>query len=191
MVGKRYEIRLAGQGGQGLILAGLFLAEAAALYEGKYVVQSQSYAPYARGGASASEVVISDEEIDYPRVVKPNLIVALSQEAYDRHFRDLQKNGILIVDSSTVEHVDTSKAYLFETYMVPITEIARQATGKEMTASMVALGAISGLTGLVSGESIMAAIATRAPKGTVEINKRAVQAGIEVGNKLREGIGRE
>lgn len=191
MVGKRYEIRLAGQGGQGLILAGLFLAEAAALYEGKYVVQSQSYAPYARGGASASEVVISDEEIDYPRVVKPNLIVALSQEAYDRHFRDLQKNGILIVDSSTVEHVDTSKAYLFETYMVPITEIARQATGKEMTASMVALGAIAGLTGLVSGESIMAAIATRAPKGTVEINKRAVQAGIEVGNKLREGIGRE
>ncbi len=191
MVGKRYEIRLAGQGGQGLILAGLLLAEAAALYEGKYVVQSQSYAPYARGGASASEVVISDEEIDYPRVVKPNLIVALSQEAYDRHFRDLQKNGILIVDSSTVEHVDTSKAYLFETYMVPITEIARQATGKEMTASMVALGAISGLTGLVSGESIMAAIATRAPKGTVEINKRAVQAGIEVGNKLREGIGRE
>ncbi len=188
MIDGRYEIRLAGLGGQGLLLAGLLLAEAAAIYEGKYAVQSQSYAPFARGGASSSEVIISDVEIDYPRVQKPNLVVVLSQDAYDAYFRDLQKDGILIVDSTMVEHVDTSKAYFYETYMIPLTEVAKQATGREMTASMVAIGVIAGLTGVVSGESLMSAVAKRAPKGTVDMNKRAVQAGIDVANKLREGV---
>lgn len=185
---KRYEIRLAGLGGQGLLLAGLLLAEAASIYEGKYAVQTQSYAPYARGGASSSEVIISDEEIDYPRVQRPDLVVALSQEAYDAYSRDLKKNGILIVDSSTVEHIDTSSAYFYEAYTIPLTEIAKQATGREMTASMVALGVLAGLTGIVSRDSLMAAVAKRAPRGTVDINKAAVQAGIDVAKKLREGV---
>ncbi|MBI2953177.1 MAG: 2-oxoacid:acceptor oxidoreductase family protein [Chloroflexi bacterium] len=185
---ERYEIRLAGLGGQGLLLAGLLLAEAAAIHEGKHAVQTQSYAPYARGGASASEVIISDKEIDYPRAQRPDIVVVLSQEAYDKYFRDLRNDGMLIVDSSTVEHIDTSKAYFYETYMVPLTEMARQATGREMTASMVALGVIAGLTDIVSQESLMAAITTRAPKGTADINKRAVQAGIDAANKLREGV---
>jgi 2-oxoglutarate ferredoxin oxidoreductase subunit gamma len=184
----RYEIRLAGMGGQGLLLAGLMLAEAAAVFDGKYAVQSQSYAPFARGGASSSEIIIADEDIDYPRVQRPNILVVLSQEAYDVYLRDLQEEGVLIVDSSLVASADSSKAYLYDTYKVPLTEIAKQATGREMAASMVALGVIAGLTDVVSGASLMAAVAKRAPKGTAAINQRAVQAGIDVANELKEGV---
>jgi 2-oxoglutarate ferredoxin oxidoreductase subunit gamma len=92
--GVRYEVRLAGEGGQGLILAGVILAEAAAATEGTYVAQTQSYGPEARGGASRSEVVISDHEIDYPRVVEADLLLAMSQEAYDRFGAEL-KQGLL------------------------------------------------------------------------------------------------
>src|SRR3990170_2577148 len=94
---KRIEVRLAGMGGQGLVLAGLLLAKAAALYDGKNAVQSQSYGAQQRGGPSQSEVVISDGEIDYPRVVSADILVALTQEACDQHYMNLRKGGVLIV----------------------------------------------------------------------------------------------
>src|SRR5512136_3011541 len=98
----RTEIRLAGEGGQGMILAGIILAEAAAIYDGKMAVQTQSYGPEARGGASKSEVVIADGEIDHPEVLSADVVVALSQEAYNKYAVCIKPGGLLIVDDEKV-----------------------------------------------------------------------------------------
>jgi len=116
----RTEIRLGGEGGQGMILAGIILAEAAAIYDGKNVVQSQSYGPEARGGASKAEVIISDEEIDFPEVIQADILIALSQEAYDKHSSDLKTGGLLIIDTENVEAVENDDAV-----KLPITSLAK------------------------------------------------------------------
>ncbi len=100
---ERYEIRLSGSGGQGLILAGKILAEAAAIYEGLNAVQTQSYGPEARGGASKAEVVISDTEIEYPKAIELDLLLSLTQESCMKYSSDLKEGGILIIDSSFVK----------------------------------------------------------------------------------------
>jgi len=176
----RYEIRLAGEGGQGLVLAGVVLAEAAAIYDGKNAAQTQSYGPEARGGASKSEVIISDEEIDYPQVIEADLLLAMSQAACDRYFYDLKKDGILIVDSIHVDRVPTTRAH-----RIPITKMAEEATGKRITASVVALGLIVGLTDIVSRKAIETAVAARAPKGTQGLNLKALHAGLEIAENLK------
>ena len=176
----RYEIRLAGEGGQGLILAGVILAEAAAVYDGRNAAQTQSYGPEARGGASKSEVIISDGEIDYPKVIDADLLLAMSQEACDKYFCDLKKNGILIVDTVNVDRVPLDHAY-----RVPITRIAEEATGSYLRANMVALGLIVGLTGVVSKEAIEAAVAARVPPGTQELNLQALRVGLEEADRLK------
>lgn len=181
---ERFEIRLAGEGGQGMILAGLILAEAAAVYAGKNAVQSQSYGPEARGGASKSEVIISDGEIDYPEVMEADVLVAMGQEACDKYFYDLKKDGLLIVDSDHVGRVPTSKAI-----RVPITRLATETTGKPITANVVALGLLVGLTGIVPQAAIEKAVLARAPKGTEEMNRLALLAGLNEAAKIK-GIGR-
>lgn len=177
---ERYEIRLAGEGGQGLILAGVILAEAAAVYDGKNAVQTQSYGPEARGGASKAEVVISDGDIDYPKVIAADLLLCMSQEACNKYVYGMKKDGILIVDSVHVDRVPTSRAYA-----IPITKIAEEATGRRITANIVALGLIVGLTGVVSRKAIEAAVRARAPKGTEALNLKALQAGLDEADKIR------
>ena len=176
----RYELQLAGEGGQGLILAGIILAEAAAIYEGRNAAQTQSYGPEARGGASKSEVVISDEEIDYPKVVEADLLLAMNQEACDKYYYQLKKDGMLVVDSINVERVPSTRAH-----RIPITRIAEEATGKRITANVVALGVIVGLTGVVSRVAIEKAVTARAPKGTEELNLKALHAGMEAAEGLK------
>jgi len=178
----RFEIRLAGEGGQGLILAGLILAEAAAVYDGKNAVQTQSYGPEARGGASKSEVVISSGPIDYPKVIQADLLLCMGQQACDKYVYDLKKDGILIVDSIYVDRAPTSRAV-----RVPITRIAEEATGRRITANIVSLGLIVGLTGVVSRTAIESAVKARAPKGTEALNLKALQAGFEQADALRAG----
>lgn len=179
-MGKRYEIRLAGAGGQGMILAGLILAEAAAIHDGKNASQSQSYGAEARGGASRSEVIISDDEIVYPKVTSADLLLCMSQEACDRYFHELKEDGALIVDSVNVERVPTGRVY-----QVPITQIAEEVTGRRITANIVALGLVVGLTGVVSREAIEAAVSARAPRGTEEMNLKALGAGLEKAEELK------
>jgi len=174
----RYEVLLAGRGGQGLILAGVILAEAAATYDGKNVAQTQSYGPAARGGACKAEVVISDEEIDYPKVTEADLLLVMSQEACDKYCQNLAGGGVLIVDSILVDQVSIAHAY-----RVPITKIAEEATGRCLTANIVALGLIVGLTGVVSREAIESAVAARAPKGTQELNLKALHAGLQLAER--------
>lgn len=171
---ERFEIRLAGEGGQGLILAGVILAEAAAIYDGKNAVQTQSYGPEARGGASKSEVVISDGTIDYPKVIEADLLLCMSQQACDQYAGSLKKKGTLIVDSVHVDRVPSGLVF-----RVPITGIAEEATGRRITANIVSLGLIVGLTGVVSREAIEAAVEARAPKGTAQLNLKALRAGLE------------
>jgi 2-oxoglutarate ferredoxin oxidoreductase subunit gamma len=175
----RFEIRLAGAGGQGLILAGIILAEAA-IYDGKNVTQTQSYGPEARGGASRSEVIVADGDIDYPKVTQADLLLCMNQESCDRYFYDIKKGGILIVDADQVDHVPTSKAH-----KVDLTGLSREVTGRAIMANVVALGLIVGLTGIVSCQAIKAAVAARAPRGTSELNLKALEAGLEEANRLK------
>ena len=160
----RVEVRLAGEGGQGLILAGVILAEAAAVHDGLNATQTQSYGPEARGGASKSEVVISSEEIDYPKVIEADYLLAMSQEACDRYVGNLKRDGTLIVDTVHVRRLPLGRAAV----QAPISQLAEEA-----------LGVLVGLTGLVSRRALEAAVQARAPKGTEELNAKALAAGFE------------
>jgi 2-oxoglutarate ferredoxin oxidoreductase subunit gamma len=168
----RTEIRLAGEGGQGMILAGIILAEAAAIYDGKNAIQTQDYGPEARGGASKAEVIIGEGELDYPKVISADVLVAMSQEACDKYASALKKNGLLIVDEEKVGRVPTTRAI-----KAPITKLALETTGRTITANVVALGVLVGLTQIVSREAIEKAVIARAPKGTEDMNRAALLAG--------------
>ena len=168
----RTEIRLAGEGGQGMILAGIILAEAAAIYDGKNAIQTQDYGPEARGGASKAEVIIGEGELDYPKVISADVLVVMSQEACDKYASALKKNGLLIVDEEKVGRVPTTRAI-----KAPITKRALEITGRTITANVVALGVLVGLTQIVSREAIEKAVLARAPQGTEDMNRAALLAG--------------
>ncbi len=170
----RYEIRLSGSGGQGMILAGVILAEAAALWDDKNAVQSQSYGPEARGGASRSEVIISDGDIDYPKAISIDLLLALTQEACSRYVADLKNGGFLVVDSDMVTQVPEGN---YRVFRLPILSTATEELGRAQVANIVSLGAIVQLTGIVSKEAILNAVISRVPRGTEEVNRKALEAG--------------
>lgn len=170
----RYEVRLSGAGGQGLILAGVILAEAAAIYDGKNALQSQSYGPEARGGASKSEVIISDEEIDYPKATQLDALLALTQEACNKYYADLKEDGFLLIDSDFVTEIPPGR---FKVYRIPIFTIASKELGKSMAANIVALGALVELSQVVSYQALEEAVLARVPKGTEELNRKALHLG--------------
>lgn len=176
----RYEVRLAGEGGQGMILAGVILAEAAAVYDGLNAVQTQSYGPEARGGASRSEVIIAKGDVDYPKVMAADLLLCMSQEACDKFYEQVKEEGLIVVDSTNVSRVPSHRAVA-----VPISQIAEEATGRRITASIVALGLVSGLTGVVSRQALEKAVAERVPAGTGEINRKALAAGFSEAERLQ------
>jgi 2-oxoglutarate ferredoxin oxidoreductase subunit gamma len=176
---ERIEVRLAGEGGQGMILAGIILAEAATIFEGKNAVQSQSYGPEARGGASKSEVIISAGEIDHPEVLQPDVVVALSQEAFRKFGSTVKPTGLLIVDADKVDSSSAPTAI-----RLPITKMAFETTGRIITANTVALGVLVGLTGMVSRQALEKAILARAPRGTEEMNHKALEAGFSAAEKV-------
>jgi 2-oxoglutarate ferredoxin oxidoreductase subunit gamma len=182
-VSSRHELRLSGSGGQGLILAGKILAEAAAIYDSKNATQSQSYGPEARGGSSRSEVIISDEEIDYPKAQNIDVLLCFTQEAYDKYAQDVVENGIIIVDSGFVTPSPQEKATC---YSLPITQIAEKELGRSLVANIVALGIITSLTKIVSQEAVESAILSRVPKGTEELNLKAFHTGIAKTQDLKK-----
>lgn len=175
----RYEIRFSGSGGQGIITAAVVMADAVGAFDGKYVSQTQSYGPEARGGKSKAEVVISDSPIDYPKALHINLLLAMTQAACDAYFFEIRTGGLLVVDSTFVEQLPTSRVV-----SIPFTEIARKQIGRELVANMVALGAVGYLSGQVNLDSLEAALLTRIPKGTEKMNSEALQAGIEEARKV-------
>jgi len=171
----RREVRLSGFGGQGLILAGIILAEAG-MYDGYEVVQTQSYGPEARGGASKAEVIISSDPIDYPKVTAPDVVLIMSDAACARYACSVETGGTLIVDSGLVAQVPPTKG---ELYNVAITDVATQATGRAISANITALGVMNTIAKLVSPEALERAVAGRVPRGTQELNLKALHAGVE------------
>jgi 2-oxoglutarate ferredoxin oxidoreductase subunit gamma len=182
----RFEIRLTGTGGQGLVLAGIILAEAAGIYEGKNVVQTVSYGPAARGGTSRADVVISDREIDFPKAMGIDILVAMSQMACDESAAEVKPGGILVVDAQLVTQVTHPRVV-----KIPFTRIARERCGREQMANIVALGALSKIipampagAGTISRESLEAAVMERIPKGTEKLNQTAFAEGIKAGEEI-------
>ena len=178
----RYEVRLSGAGGQGLILAGIILAEAVGIFDGKNVTQTQSYGPEARGGASKSDVVISSEEIDYPKAEKLDLLLALTQESYVTYKGYLKPDGLLIVDSERVKLGDDVGKDL-RVFAAPMSKVAREQIGRELVTNIVALGVIAELTSIVTQESLEKAVLQKVPRGTEELNKKALTAGYTLAQK--------
>jgi 2-oxoglutarate ferredoxin oxidoreductase subunit gamma len=172
----RYELRFSGSGGQGLITAGIIMAKAASIYEGKQAVQSQSYGPEARGGSSKSEVIISDEVIDYPKATRVDALLAMTQEAADKYTHDLKEGGILLIDSDMVKKVPAGN---FKTVSFPIINTAKNDVGREIVANIVALGAMVALSGQVSFENAEKAVLSRVPEAFIELNKKAFTMGYE------------
>jgi 2-oxoglutarate ferredoxin oxidoreductase subunit gamma len=170
----RVEFRLSGSGGQGLLLAGIVLAEAAIL-EDKNAVQTQSYGPEARGGSSKAEVVISDTDIDYPKATDPDFLIALTSDAYRTYGRGMKK-GLVIIDSS----VSIDPEITARTVSLPILQTASEVIGKKVVANIVALGVLGGISGIVKSESLVAAVKNRVPKGTEDLNVKALKAGLEL-----------
>jgi len=175
------QIQLSGSGGQGLILAGIILA-AGAIRDGCHVAQTQVYGPEARGGASRAEVILGSAPIDYPHVEKPDIILALTQEACDKYVPTASSNALVIVDSLLVQTVPGTKADILK---IPIIQTAKQNLGREMVANMVALGALNGVARLVTWPSLEAAVLEMVPPNTSDLNISALAAGKEL-TALRE-----
>ena len=176
----RFEIRLSGSGGQGMILAAVILCDAIGAGSNKSVAQTQSYGPEARGGASKADVVVSDGEIYYPKAIKLDLLLAMTQEALDSYYSALKDHGILIVDDVLVTHVPTD-----DFYGLPFTRLAREECGHIMVANVIALAAIAEITGIVSREALEQIVLSRAPRGTEDKNRKAVEIGFREAAKLK------
>ncbi|MBW2012067.1 MAG: 2-oxoacid:acceptor oxidoreductase family protein [Deltaproteobacteria bacterium] len=179
MTAERYEICISGSGGQGIITAAIILAEAAGVYDGKHVCQTQSYGPEARGGASKAEVVISNNVIDYPKAMKPDILLALNQASCNTYFSDLKPQGLLVVDATLVDRIPTSRVV-----SIPFTDMARKQVGKALAANIVALGAVGYLSQVVSLKSLEAALMAKVPEGTQNMNLKALRAGIKAAEKV-------
>ena len=169
------QIRLSGSGGQGVITAGIIMAEAA-IMEGKEAVQSQSYGPEARGGASKAEVIISDSFIYHPKVVTPNVVLAMTQQAAEKYTKDLPDSGILVIDEDLVPNLPAFGGRIVKT---PITRLAIEKLGRDLFANIIALGVLVKVTGIVSLETIQKAVANRVPPATVAKNMEALKLGYD------------
>ncbi len=172
-----YEMRFSGTGGQGMMLMGDVLAHAAGILEKKEIVLLKSYGPEARGGACRSELIMDTQPVNYPTLSMPNFVLAMSQLACDSYTADIDgEAGILLVDSDLVHHLPE---HIIHQYRLPLTQIARNATGKAITANVVALGAISTLCDHIQEDSVRRAILNRFPEKLHEINLKAFQAGVD------------
>jgi len=180
-MGARYEIRFSGSGGQGMILAGIVMAEAASIFGDKNAVQSQSYGPESRGGASKAEVIISNDPIDYPKATAIDCMLALTQQACTKYYGDIKDDGLLIIDSDEVKDVPTGA---FRIMSLPIIETARKDLGKVIVANIISLGVMTQATGVVSNEAMENAVLSRVPKPFLELNKKALQKGFSMAREL-------
>ncbi len=182
----RKEVRFAGFGGQGLLLAGIILSKTAALYAEKQAAQTQSYGTEARGGASQCNVVIDDKEIAYVGVVNPDVFVVMSQEAYDKLIGDVKEGGLVFYDSDLVKIKEDPNLQYFP---VPSTMTARE-LGKQMVANVVILGAMVEGTRIVDVDQTRTCLKESVPPGTKELNLKAFDLGRTLIPKIEEISGK-
>ena len=178
----RIEIKFGGLGGQGIITAGYITAKAAAIYDGKESAFTQDYSAEARGGASTSEVIISDETITYPQVLEADYLVLMSQSAYRDYLHKLKRGGTIVIDEDLVNPDERAKDY--KVYKIPATRFAEE-IGNPIVANIVMLGFFTAITGVVSKEAMWKSIEERIPKKFLELNERAFIKGYEYGEKIK------
>ncbi len=176
------QIQLSGAGGQGLVLAGIILAEAA-MRDGKNVAVAQSYGPEARLGASKAEVIISTEKIAYPQVTQPDVLLCLSQDAFDKYFAAVDEHTLVLVDST---HVQVPSVERDNIYKLPFVRSAVEHVGNKLVANIVALGALNALAELVSWESLHRAVEQRTPAKFREQNLRALDVGHQLATRTKQ-----
>jgi len=170
----RQEILLTGAGGQGLILASIILADAA-IRDDKNVAQTQSYGPEARGGESMAGVIVDIDSIDYPKVTEPSILLSMNQQSYNKFIPRMEESGTVIVDSTYVEQLHGRPVFSY-----PITRETIRVIGKEVVANIVALSILNSVSGLLSSESLKDSVLERTPKGSGDLNIKA----LELGEKL-------
>jgi 2-oxoglutarate ferredoxin oxidoreductase subunit gamma len=179
-------IRFAGSGGQGAVLSGIVLARAAVLYEerhatqkdGKFAIQTQSYGPEVRGSVTKSDVKISDEQIYYPYVHVPDILVALSEQAYQQYAAEVGPKTVVLIDEDLVQSQPPGAFH-----RIPAQRIAKE-LGLEVVANIVMIGALCGVTGVLSLESVESAVLEIVPESSRVLNRKALERGFEVGEKL-------
>ena len=178
----RIRLVFSGSGGQGVITAAIILAEAAVIHEGLNATQSQSYGAAARGGSTRSDVIISDKEINFPGVTQPNILVCLTQDAYNTYSSIIRPGGTLLTDSRFVQTTRKVDAKQIE---LPMYEAVMEKVGKPVVFNICVLGTLIGITEILKPESVMAAVADRVPKDFVAMNNRAFDIGLVLGSQYR------
>ena len=174
----RKEIRFSGFGGQGIILSAVILGRAAVMYDNKFAVQTQVYGPEARGGASMSALIIDDGEILYPKVARPDIYVIMSQEGFEKYGADAEDPAVMLVDSTLV-HSRPKCRYI----EIAATQEAKQTLKKDIVANIIMLGALVAVTHVVSETALEKAILDSVPKGTEDLNRKAMQLGLQLGKQ--------
>jgi 2-oxoglutarate ferredoxin oxidoreductase subunit gamma len=176
----RTEIRFSGFGGQGIILAAVIVGRAAVMYDNKFAVQTQVYGPEARGGASMSAVIIDDEPVLFPKVTSPDIYVIMSQEGFERYGVSVCEGAVMLVDSTLVHSRPSCRCI-----EVPATREARESLGRDIVANIIMLGALVAATGVVSRRAIEKAILDSVPRGTEELNLKAMKKGFELVEQVK------
>jgi 2-oxoglutarate ferredoxin oxidoreductase subunit gamma len=178
------EIRIAGFGGQGVILAGMVIGRAATIYDNKHVTLTQSFGPEARGSACSVQLIVSPEPILYPYLTRPDVLVAMSQEAYTRFIPDLKPDGLLIYERDLIE-LDPRHAAV-KSSGIPATRFAEE-LGRKLVLNMVMVGFVTGTTGIVRPEAVRSSIVDLVPKGTESLNTAAFEKGLEYARSPQAG----
>jgi len=179
---ERSRIVFSGSGGQGVITAAIILAKAAAVFEGKNATQSQSYGAAARGGSTRSDILIADTEINFPKVIQPNILVSLTQESYNKFSPILRPGGLLLIDS---KYVAIEKRVDAKHICLPMYETVMEKIKKPIVFNICMLGALIGISQLVKPASILKVLESTIPKDFMEMNKKALELGMKMGESQR------
>jgi len=179
---ERCRMVFSGSGGQGVITATIILAEAAVLYENLNAVQSQSYGAAARGGATRSDVIISESTIDYPKVIQPNVLVCLTQEAYNKFYPMIRPGGLLITDT---RYVKTQKKVDAQQRELPMFQNVMDKIGKPIVFNICMLGAVMAMVDLINPEAIMKVLENRIPADFLDLNRQALELGLGLGGEYK------
>jgi 2-oxoglutarate ferredoxin oxidoreductase subunit gamma len=178
---KNYEIRLAGFGGQGIILAGYIIGKAAAIFDNKFSTLIQSFGPEARGSSCSAQVVISESQILYPYLIQPNISILLSRDAYDKFSGELPDDGIMLIEKDLVQPKTSNKK--IPMYAIPATRLAEE-MGRKIVTNIIMVGFFSAITKITSYEATKDAVKSSVPPGTEELNLKAFETGYQYGIKL-------
>jgi 2-oxoglutarate ferredoxin oxidoreductase subunit gamma len=177
----KIEARLSGEGGQGVVLGGAILAEAAILHEGRFAVQSPTYGSRVRGGPTKVDVIVSDEEIIYPRATAIDIFLSLAQMSFDKFCTDLAEDAIILVDENLVPHVPELD---YQIHRFPFVAMARNELGNVVLSNIIALSTLVNMTGVVSREALWQAIQARVPARYLDLNQQAMERGFEISTRL-------